>query len=806
MAKTTRFLKYILNSLVKSKHIPLEPIAELHLQLDRPIVYALKTDAISDKLTLQLCCKKLGLPDPLSSLTINGRAVPRLVCLDKPASLFGKEKGPLPFIPQFQTLLELHRGDPKLDIQLVPTTLFWGRAPGYEGESPVLSLIKSGSPHRLKKALIIAFRGRDNLIRFNKAVSLREMAQQRGTDPELAHKLARLARVHFSRQKLAATGPKLPNREQLFHDLLNSKALKSAIIEQAQRQGVTEQKVCREAQGYFDEIASDFSYRLVRFGHMFLTWLWNKLYRGIKVSHSETVRQLAHDGHEIVFMPCHRSHMDYLLLSYVLYQQGMTPPHIAAGINLNFWPAGPIFRRGGAFFIRRTFKGNKLYTTVFREYLSCLFNKGYSVEFFTEGGRSRTGRLLPPKTGMLAMTLEAMLKQQTRPITLVPVCLGYDHVMEVSTYMKELKGQHKQKESIFQVLGILKKLRNFGHGFVNFGQPINLNQHLTQYDANWRELDVLHKPDWFQHAVSTLANQVMTGINSAAAVNALPLCCLILLATNRNSISKELMLAQLTSYLELLTHTPFSPLSTLPEGSAEEVLNQAIEMNKFHISKDSLGEIISLDSYQAIQMTYYRNNIIHLFALPSLIATLLLKHKQLPISRLRVYVEQLYPLLKAELFLPYSGAELEKQTNLLVKEMQRQELINGAEQNLQVNQPKLIQLSMLSKHVQETLQRYQIVITLLQKSDELNIKQLSNASSTIAERLAKINGISAPEFFDAKVMETFIRQLKLLGCINSSNKLNEKEIMSLSQTIRPLISTDVLETIEHMIHWEKACD
>jgi glycerol-3-phosphate O-acyltransferase len=148
--------------------------------------------------------------------------------------------------------------------------------------------------------------------------------------------------------------------------------------------------------------------------------------------------------------------MDYLLLSYVIYHQGMVPPHIAAGINLNFWPAGPIFRHGGAFFIRRTFKGNPLYSTVFREYLNLLFAKGYSVEFFTEGGRSRTGRLLPPKTGMLAMTLQAMMRGLDRPVTLVPVYLGYEHVMEVNTYHNELKGSRKEKESFLQVLGILR--------------------------------------------------------------------------------------------------------------------------------------------------------------------------------------------------------------------------------------------------------------------------------------------------------------------------------------------------------------
>ncbi len=140
-----------------------------------------------------------------------------------------------------------------------------------------------------------------------------------------------------------------------------------------------------------EEIAANFSYEMIRLTDRILGFTWNRLYQGINVHNAECVRQLAHDGHELVYVPCHRSHMDYLLLSYVLYHQGLVPPHIAAGINhqglvpphiaaginLNFWPAGPIFRRLGAFFIRRTFKGNKLYSTVFREYLGELFSRGY---------------------------------------------------------------------------------------------------------------------------------------------------------------------------------------------------------------------------------------------------------------------------------------------------------------------------------------------------------------------------------------------------------------------------------------------
>ncbi len=125
-------------------------------------------------------------------------------------------------------------------------------------------------------------------------------------------------------------------------------------------------------------------------------------------------------------------------------------------------------------------RGNRLYSTIFREYLGLLFERGYSVKYYTEGGRSRTGRLLAPKTGMLAMTIQSLLRGIDRPLTLVPVYIGYEHVMEVGTYHKELSGSKKKKESIFGVLKAIKSLRNYGKGFVNFGKPININNFLDQ--------------------------------------------------------------------------------------------------------------------------------------------------------------------------------------------------------------------------------------------------------------------------------------------------------------------------------------
>ena len=367
------------------------------------------------------------------------------------------------------------------------------------------------------------------------------MADEHGTDKTIAQKLARVARMHFARQRLAAVGPRLPARQDLFNKLLASRAIAKAVEDEARSKKISHEKAQQNAIALMEEIAANFSYEMIRLTDRILGFTWNRLYQGINVHNAERVRQLAHDGHELVYVPCHRSHMDYLLLSYVLYHQGLVPPHIAAGINLNFWPAGPIFRRLGAFFIRRTFKGNKLYSTVFREYLGELFSRGYSVEYFVEGGRSRTGRLLDPKTGTLSMTIQAMLRGGTRPITLIPIYIGYEHVMEVGTYAKELRGATKEKESLPQMLRGLSKLRNLGQGYVNFGEPMPLMTYLNQHVPDWREsIDPIEavRPAWLTPTVNNIAADLMVRINNAGAANAMNLCCTALLASRQRSLTR----------------------------------------------------------------------------------------------------------------------------------------------------------------------------------------------------------------------------------------------------------------------------
>ncbi|RLV59189.1 glycerol-3-phosphate 1-O-acyltransferase PlsB [Parashewanella curva] len=764
--KSLRFIqKWFVHTIV----VPQAPFSDLNIKADKPLVYVMKTESASDFAALSEITAKYGLPDPYDPISINGRSISRVVCLQEAKPLFGKQQNDHEYLSNFSQLLEWHHQDSQLDIQLMPVSLYWGRTPGKEDDTMKAAVLERETPTWLRKCLMILFLGRHNFIQFSNAVSLRYMADQHGTDERIAHKLARVARVHFGRQRKVMTGPDLPKRQALFKQLLASEAIQNAISEEAQSKKISREQAKARAEEYLDEIAAAYSDSLVRISERMLTWLWNKLYKGINIKGAESIRQLHHDGHEIVYVPCHRSHMDYLLLSYILYYEGMVPPHIAAGINLNFWPAGPFFRKGGAFFIRRSFNGNKLYTSVFRAYLDQLFDKGYSVEYFTEGGRSRTGRLLNPKTGMLAMTVSSVLRGSKRPVTLVPVYLGYDHVMEVSTYHKELSGKKKQKESVWQVFGAIRKLGNFGQGYVNFGEPIQVQQHLNDIESNWRQQmaeDPNQKPKWLTPAVNTLATKVMRNINGAAAVSSVTLVSLILLSSEQKSLDKASLKRQLALYLTLLKAVPYSEFTSVPEGNEDTLLEQALELEKFTIEPDKYGDIVSLDDTQAREMTYYRNNIVHLFVLPALVANCILRHEHISREHILKHIEQLYPLMQAELFL--NVPELTAHVDAIIEHFEAQGLIQLTESGYKHVEANMLSLNILARTLDEMLQRYGILFNLLEQQPEIERVDLERESLALAKHIGTLHGIAAPEFYDKKLYATLTLKLKDLGFIGQT--------------------------------------
>jgi glycerol-3-phosphate O-acyltransferase len=793
--------------LVKVNSIPSDLEAELGIDKTRPIVYLLRTRSITDQLALKMSAVALGLPKPTLKMSIGDQRITSCLFLQKPKPVFNRTTKGTSIQEDAVKLFSLHRKNPDMDIQIVPVSILWGRAPdkNTSGWSDVIA--NQISPSWLRKFFIVLFLGRDNFVCYSKAVSSRKMMELKGSDEEIAHKLIRVAGTHFYRRHQTLTGPNILERHQLYNSVLGAKSVRKAIVEQARSKHLSHQQAKHQAKKYVNEIAADYRPGLIRLAEKILTKIWNKIYNGIEVRHADKVRALAQNGHEIIYVPCHRSHMDYLLLTYVIYHEGLVTPHIAAGINLNFRPVGGLLRKAGAFYLRRSFAGNKLYTAVFREYLELLFNKGYSVKYFPEGGRSRTGRLLPPKTGMLAMTLQALIKGINRPVSIVPVYIGYEHVMEVSSYLKELNGTGKKKESFLQIFSAIRKLKNYGYGFLNFGEPINLTNYLDQKAPDWRkeqENSGDKKPKWLTPVVNELATDVMGRINQTAAISGMSICAICLLSAKKHAMAQSELEHAIDHFLELLRDAPYSELATLPKISGQKLLENTLKLNKFNVSEDSFGKIISLKSQNAVSLTYYRNNILHLFALPGLIAAIVFANKSVSKQQILLLVAKLYPLLKRELFIYMSIEQAASYTGSLLTKMLAMGLLEFNETEIQTpaaDSEEFYSSWLLNRSIQETLHRYAVVLTLLSKQERVSRSVLEKKSAQFAERLAALHGINSPEFFDKKVLATFIQALKENALIKADDdgQLRHSELSeALKIEVINLIEPEIAQRLQQI--------
>ncbi|MGB3727468.1 MAG: glycerol-3-phosphate 1-O-acyltransferase PlsB, partial [Glaciecola sp.] len=766
----------------------------------------LQTKSFTDNIALEKSAAYLGLPAPRSKLNLAKQDYKRSYYLSRPQNIFTRKVKPTTIEDNFTQMFHFQREHNDLDVQVVPVFISWGRSAGKEKSGLAQLLAIKASPNWLRKAFIVLFFGRDNFVNYSKPVSTQQMAALKGSDKQIARKLIRVARTHFQRKRQVLSGPTLLERETLYNSVLGANGVKQAIEDRAKHDDISQDQAKKLATKYVNEIAADYREGLIRMGDRILTRVWNKIYDGIDVRHAERVRELAANGHEIIYVPCHRSHMDYLLLTYVIYHEGLVTPHIAAGINLNFWPAGPIFRRCGAFFLRRSFAGNKLYSNIFREYLELLFNKGYSVKYFPEGGRSRTGRLLPPKTGMLAMTIQAVTKGVNRPVSIVPVYLGYEHVMEVKSYMKELKGKSKKKESPTQVFSAIRKLKNYGHGYVNFGEPLSLNSFLDQEVPDWRNTitDDDKKPQWLTPTVNNLATAIMTRINENAALNGTALLAFTLLSSKTHIMSKDELIKAIADFLALFKDNPYSNDATFPNTDAEAIVNRTLALNRFEQTQDSYGQMVSPKQNNAVLLTFYRNNILHMFALPSLIMAAVFAHKKLEKSTILELVEQLYPMLKREFFMHLSVSQAMEYAEQLLQYFTQVKMLVKKGRYIEAAAPSSAEFHsawLLSRSMQETWQRYAVVLRVLETEQSIGRAQLERQSMAVAERLSILFGMHSPEFYDKNVLATFVNTLRENDSVRSRNDgslaFSESSLV-LKQAIMPLVWPEIAQHLERI--------
>ena len=315
----------------------------------------------------------------------------------------------------------------------------------------------SQRPGKLRK-IVTLFRHPGRIfVELSQPLNLRQwLGQSVHTEKSIGHQALQLRRrllLQHNRHRQSITGPVLKSGEELKESILTSDRVQAFIKKQAEARQEPIFKIRKKADGYLDEIAARYSPAVIRIMSSVVGWIVNSMFDGAVIDKSglSRVKAMSMNG-PLVLVPCHKSHIDYLILSYVLYHNNMPCPHIAAGKNLSFWPLGPIFRGGGAFFLRRTFRGAVLYSRIFSAYIHKLLEEGFNIELFIEGGRSRTGKLLMPKLGLISILLDAYRKGACENMTFVPVYIGYDRIIEEHAYVHEVEGGKKEDENLSQVI------------------------------------------------------------------------------------------------------------------------------------------------------------------------------------------------------------------------------------------------------------------------------------------------------------------------------------------------------------------
>ena len=752
---------------------PPEPPPSL-LAPTAPVCYVLERDSAADLAVLGNVTEKLRLTYPekrSSSLPVEQRRSYFDVARRRRFWDAADSRRPPPHL---LALVEALRGDSVRDVLLVPTAVYWGRAPQKEGSWLRLLFAENWAlTSRARKFFAVMVNGRNVMVELGEPISLRSMLDS-SPAPAQARRVTRVLRGVLRRQRATRIGPDLSHRRTIVARVLRSRAVRAVVASEANEKHEKFRPGLLQARKYAFEIAANYSHAFVQFGEKLLGRVWNRVYDGVKFNHAETLKQVS-DGNEVVYVPCHRSHMDYLLLSYIIYHQGYAVPHIAAGINLNIPVIGRLLRKGGAFFIRRTFAGNALYTVVFMKYLAAIMARGHSIEYFIEGGRSRTGRLLQPKTGMLSMTVRSYLRDPVRPVVFLPVYFGYERIVEASTYISELSGAPKKKESWLDLLTSLKVLRErFGTVHVNVGEPIRLDDLLEVHLPRWREqrFDDDTRLPAVNALVGELAVSIMRGINAAAAVTPINLLATALLATPRGALPESALTRQLDLYLRLLRSSPYSPRVTVTDATPAEIVEYGESLKLISRVPHKLGDVVRMSEGSAQLIAYYRNNVLHLFALPSLVACAFIGNSLLRTEDIQRLAWRIYPYVASELFLRWREEELARVVDGVLAALAELGVLQPNEERSAwmrppPDSPGALQLSMLAQATIQTIERYYLAISLLLRagSGVMTQKALEEDCQLAAQRINMLYGFDSPEFFDRTLFANFIDLLRERGVI-----------------------------------------
>ena len=430
-------------------------------------------------------------------------------------------------------------------ILMVPQVFVWSKHADATQHTPIDAIFGPREwPGKIRTVAQFLANYRHVTLRSGEPLDVQAFLKQEAdtADDVLVRRMTYTLLRRLERERRVVVGPARKPTDRMREEVVRSPRLQKIIGDMAGEGDAERLVINKKAYAMLEELEASIDMNTIAMIDTVVEQTIGRMYSSIEVDQEglERVRRATKDG-SLVLLPSHKSHVDYIILSQVLYRAHMQMPLIAAGDNLNFFPIGPILRSSGAFFIRRSFKGDRLYGAVVDAYMRRLLKDGWTLEFFLEGGRSRTGKLLPPKVGLLSIIVDAALGSTGRPVQFVPVSIGYERLVEEDAYVSELAGGEKTKEDVQSLLGSVEVLvKRYGKLSVQFGEVLTLEGVLRELDPNATS-DSLSKltPPRRRAVVTRLAYRVMNEINRVTAVTAGSVVACALLTHGKRGVTHD---------------------------------------------------------------------------------------------------------------------------------------------------------------------------------------------------------------------------------------------------------------------------
>lgn len=511
------------------------------------------------------------------------------------------------------------------EVFLVPIAVLRGRGMRRK-ESRLATLVYSlqEMPGELRRFFSLLWNRNETSLSIGVEVPVHGFTReyQREGEERVVRRLTRALQIFLYREERVVFGPLLLPKRQVRQRALHDEGVRAVVRQLAVAGREAQSQLWRRAERYFDEMAANFHGSYFSILEFVFNRIWPRLFQGVEYAGLDRVTETMR-RHPVVLVPCHRSHFDYLIISYLFHVNYLSPPHIAAGINLSFWPLGPLFRGAGAFFIRRSFEDDALYKAVFRSYLKFLIREGYTQEFFIEGGRSRTGKILTPKLGMLAALVDAFLDGVRRDLYFVPVSIHYGRIVEEDEYQRELGGAEKEPESLAGLMRARRVLRR-RHGTVDitFAEPISLREMLAESRDPILDSDRVEDVEAKRRFVRRLGFRLLREVNEVAVAGATSVSATVLLGLPQRACRLDDFVTRALALTRFLRARAVRFTASLERNAENEFRENLAFLEGGGLVQRLSGDarsVLHVPAEKRLALDFYKNNTIHFFLLPALV-------------------------------------------------------------------------------------------------------------------------------------------------------------------------------------------